>query len=362
MITRVENLGKKLESKFGLYGSALLLGVAYIILACFYTIPTLRTIYLGVNFQRLSIDPFNFSRPSSVQFRILTPLIAHLLFLRGKLFIYAPLIAAVLFISSIHIYYRKKRYSFSESAGLVALMVFSTPVLFALRFPGYTDTTSYFLLFLCFVFIDSPLWYLFFALSLLNHESNLFAAPFLLMYANRNFKPSELLKSLSLFAISLLPVFLLRSYITAQTDVLYSSGYYLSLERVKGCVKVVAHALPLGIFMSFRLFWFFPLAAFAMTIKDKRYFQSTWFCLVFICSVAQMLVATDTSRLMGLAFLCILVGAEEMRKQWPAKTFKRWLWICIGLNFLVPPCYVGQFNIWPLFSVPQFIWFHILGI
>ena len=168
---------RKMELQIGLYPTAFLLNVALLGIAAIYVTPAFRTINLGAFYEILSINPFNFQASNPVQLRILTPLLAYLLFLRGPFFILLPLFIGMLFLTFIYIHYRKQSFTPIESLGMASLMAFSTPILFTLHFQGYTDTTSYLLLFLCLVFIKNPIWPLFFALAVLNHYSNIFAAP-----------------------------------------------------------------------------------------------------------------------------------------------------------------------------------------
>jgi hypothetical protein len=164
----------KVESRFGLYPTGFLLGMALVGIAAVYVTPAFHTVSLGAFYEILSLNPFNFPAANPLQLRILTPLLAYFLFFRGPLFLLFPLLVGVLFLTLIYTHYRKQDFGPLESLGMASLMAFSTPILHLLHFQGYTDTTSYLLLFLCLILIKTPLWFLFFGLAILNHESNLF--------------------------------------------------------------------------------------------------------------------------------------------------------------------------------------------
>lgn len=353
----------KIESQFGLYPTAFLLGVMLLGIAAIYVTPALHTINLGAFYEILSLNPFNFQAANPLQLRILTPLLAYLLFLRGSLFLLFPLLVGILFLALIYIHYRKQNFAPIESLGMASLMAFSTPILCTLHFQGYTDTTSDLLLFLCFIFINSPLWFLFFGLAILNHESNLFAAPYLLWFdwqINSHWRGRA--KSLILFGLSSAPFFLYRAYVARQTTVLFSPSFYLNMQNIQITAQLVARLLPIGIFEAFKLFWGFPFFAFLYLLRKKNYLQALWIFLVVLCAGLQLLIAHDTSRLIGLAFPCILFGAQVVRDELKSDLFEKKLWTVIGLNFLVPTYYVGLEIMIPFLPLPVSLLLNWLGV
>lgn len=353
-ISKVDGLGRRLEARWTLYPTAFLLALLLLLISSIYVTPALNTINWGECYQELSVTPFNFKVHNPVRLRILTPLLGYILFFRARFYIFLPLLTGVLFLASIYIYFRKNEFSQCESLGMSALMAFSSPILFVLHFQGYTDTTSYFLLFLSLIFIEKPyIWVTLFSLSLLNHESNLFAAPWLLFLALRQDKSFfKCVQVIVLLLISLLPLLLFRHYVTSQCNVLLSKGFYLSVQRMIHCWNTVARYLPLGFFEAFKLFWFFPMAAFLQLVVTKQMREAIWLCLVVTCASAQLLFATDTSRLLCLAFPAILMGAKRVRSLWGRDMFVRRLWLIIGLNFLVPQYYIGQSTAIPFYPLP----------
>ena len=301
----------------------------------------LRPVSHGMDYAWLSVTPFDFRANNPLQFRILTPLLAHYLFLRGDIYVFAPLTMGGLFLSLIYFYFRKNGFSSGESLGVVSLMAFTTPISSALYFMGYVYTTSYLLLFLIIVFIRRPLvWAPLYSLALLNHESNLFAAPWIVMLENwRGFSVGRYARSLLLISAALLPMVLYRYgvYLVGGRAIVYAAGAYLSWGNVRNVFYPGAYYMWAGVFGAFKLLWFFPLyAIYRLVGVRRRRREVAWLGLIIVCAVSQLLIASDVTRLMGLAFPAVLFGAKAVRDVWGKEVFARRLWLLIGFNFLVP--------------------------
>ena len=356
---------KSLEQRVGVYGASLLIAVVLLAVAALYVTPAFQAVNHGINYQSLSVSPFDFSTPNDVRLRILTPLVAHCLFLRGDAYLALPLIVGLLFLAAIYVHYRTRGYNGAEATGIAALMAFTTPILFLLHYPGYTDTTSYLLLFLSLVSLDRHwLWPVFYALAVLNHESNLFAAPIILLAANRReFRLSRSLLVIVLLIAAIVPLALYRHFVQLHGQVQYDAAYYLNRERLHRSIVLVGQLLPLGIFMAFKLGWLFPLAALRHSFGQRRMLEGVFFIAAFVCALAQLALASDTSRLLTLAFPAVLVGAEVAREKWGQDFFAHRLWVLIGLNFLVPQYYIGQWFAVPFFPLPvSLILRHVFGV
>jgi hypothetical protein len=362
---RLDAWSDLLERRFGRYGAGLLIAVLLLAIAAVYVTPALQAVNHGVNYRALAVSPFDFKTSNDVRLRILTPLVAHYLFLRGDAYIVLPLLIGVLFLAAIYVHYRRQGYRGVEAAGIAALMAFTTPILFALHFQGYTDTTSYLLLFLTLVSLDRHwLWPVFYALALLNHEGNLFAAPMLLLAANRNgLRLSRTAVIVALLAAAIVPLALYRHYVQLHGHVQYNLDYYLNWKRLKDSIVFVGQLLPLGVFMAFKLAWSLPLTALADCLGKRRVLDGAFFVGTFLCAAAQLALASDTSRLLTLAFPAVLYGAEVVRERWGQEFFARRLWILIGLNFLVPQYYIGQWYAIPFFPLPvSLVLQHVFGV
>jgi len=348
-----ESFINALELKCGRYATGLFLSVQLLLITFLYVTPSSGSVNFGVNYSRLSLNPLDFSRSEPLQNRILGPLVGHLIYLRGEHFVFLPILAGLLFLTLVYAYYRRDGFDVIDSLGMMCLMAFTTPVLFTLHFQGYTDTVSYLLILLCIINTETIYWYILFALALLNHESNIFALPYLLwlaIYRKHTWKERGMVAIMSI--LSLIPMLAYQHWVSTNAKVLFSSDYYLNLGAIYNNVASIFDLMPIGIFMAFKLLWLLPIMAFTYLLREKNYCQALWFILVPTLACGQLLIARDTSRLMGLAFPCILCGAKVMRDQVGKDLFKRKLWILIGLNLLVPTYYVGSGSMVPFWPLP----------
>src|ERR1035437_1817416 len=131
-----------LELKLGPYITSLIVAFVLLCMAAIYVTPAFAPMQLGRGYASLSINPFDFSKQNNLRFRILTPVLAYMVGLRGSLYIIFPLIIALFFLSAIF-YYLRRQSSPAESFLITTLICFSSPILFLLHFQGYVDVTSY---------------------------------------------------------------------------------------------------------------------------------------------------------------------------------------------------------------------------
>ena len=97
---------------------------------------------------------------------------------------------------------------------------------------------------------------------------------------------------------------------------------------------------PIGVFEAFKLFWIIPLMAAARSWRGKEFGGFVVILGMVTAAMLQLCFATDTSRLMGLAFPAILVGVTIVKNSMAPEVFRMWLWKLVGANFLVPTCEV----------------------
>ena len=340
----------------------MLVGIVLMLAASIYVTPRYEPVGQGIEYAALSERPFEFAEPNRVRFRILCPLLGHVLFLRGSSYVLVPLAFAALFLSAVYVRFRMRGWRPFESAGVAALMAFASPTLFNFHFQGYPDPATYFFLFLAAELSHRPCaCSAAYALALLSHENALFAAPWLLLLSLRN--PEGRRKALAavMLLAALLPLLLYRAYVGAQTTVTYDWAFYLNAERVRSITQVVSRHVCLGVFQAFKLFWAFLAVGLAISVRERKRFDAIFMVLVFVCALAQLLVAADTSRLLGLAFPGILLGAALLRNRIGSDRFTRWVWIVIGLNLLVPQCYVGGTTAVLLVPLPISLLLELLG-
>ena len=93
---KIHSFLTSLESKVGLLASSLLLGVMMLLLAMLYIQQSsFNAVGLGTYTAELSKHPFRFAANNPLQYRILTPFIAYITFLRGDLFFIVPLLFSI---------------------------------------------------------------------------------------------------------------------------------------------------------------------------------------------------------------------------------------------------------------------------
>src|SRR5947207_8087701 len=105
----------RLESRFGLFFSSLLLAAIMLACAMLYVQPVFTVAFHGVQFSLLSQHPFDFTVANPMRNRILSPLIGYLLFLRGPYFFLLPLCIAWIFIATVYYQYRKNTFEFIDA-------------------------------------------------------------------------------------------------------------------------------------------------------------------------------------------------------------------------------------------------------
>jgi hypothetical protein len=346
----------KLEGSLGCWGAGLLIGICTLALASVYVTPALHCVNHGCTYEELSAAPFAFASDNVMKSRFLTAALADIVSLNGRLFILFPLLVSVVFLGSLYWFHRRRMKFESVNALLIVLVIaFSTPLLFLLHFQGYTDVTSYLLIFLAMQFMDTrlaQLWPVLFGLALLNHESNAFIAPFLffLSWSKRGWR-FPLLDCVTL-GLCLFGVLSLSRFIHAQGNPGFSLPFYLSSGHINYILGRTLRMLPLGIFMAFKLFWYLPLMAAAVLLKRKDYKACALMLLPIPCALGQLLVADDTSRLLGLSFPSILLACSVLHDEWGGDVFSKRLVALFLWNLVIPQYYIGQEIAVPMLPLP----------
>lgn len=201
------------------------------------------------------------------------------------------------------------------------------------------------------------------ALLLLNHESNLFIIPCLLhlYYINTPNKTTALIHTSLGLAFALIPIYFYRRYINEVSLVEYNFEMYTS--QIKENIKSIALYLPIGFFYAFKLFWLLHLFAVYYYWKEKNNPQLLFFTLIMLGTLGQLLVASDTSRLIGLAFPIILFSAIKLKQVLRTELFLKRTFYLILINFLIPQYYVGQSEMIRFYPLPSsLILKHFCGI
>jgi len=250
---KIHSFLTSLESKVGLLASSLLLGVMMLLLAMLYIQQSsFNAVGLGTYTAELSKHPFRFAANNPLQYRILTPFIAYITFLRGDLFFIVPLLFSIFLLAAVYYHYRKLNYEIMDAFIMTALIGFSGTILISVGiYTGYIDSITYFFIFLAFAKaarIKSSAF--FFCMALLNHEANIVLLPGLLLYVWYLHKTEKLivLKLFFIFLLACLPFIGYRYYVSHHADVLYSFDFYFSDVNIRPLIQDTLDSIPIAVF------------------------------------------------------------------------------------------------------------------
>src|SRR5688572_6284170 len=98
-IDRLDTCVASMQRRVGPWGASLVVGFVLMLLAAVYTAPAKDLINHGILYGEFSRDPVQQSLESPLALRPLSPVVAHLLFLRGRAFMFFPLLAGVAFLA-----------------------------------------------------------------------------------------------------------------------------------------------------------------------------------------------------------------------------------------------------------------------
>lgn len=366
-LPRLSRILEETEKLLGIRLMGLVLGLVLLGVSAIYVTPANFHVNHGQGYADMSSNPFTMD-DNPLRHRILGPVIAYYLHIRGPNYMYFPLILVVIFLGAIYSHFRRLGNSQLSAFIASSTMAFSGPVLFLLHFQGYTDILTHLLLFWCLVLRRSKfLWVILLALSCLNHEAALFSFPWVILfrtlyYASPLFSLKGVLRlvlDVGLAALSTVPMFLLRELWPIQNQSL-APGYYLSV--LAKMWHITFRFSGLGIFEAFKLFWFIPLFAILTLERKQRYHILLVFFLMYAAGVGQLFVAHDISRLLHHSFPLILFSLEVLFNKFKTSTrLQEALLILIFCNFFVPQYYIGQQSAWPFLSVPFSYFLYLLG-
>ena len=328
--------------------------------------PALSPINHGEGYAFLAHYPFDFAGGNALQNRILTPLIAHYVGIRTA-FMFIMFLNAIcaFFAATAYVACRDEELPPQIAALAAAIFTFSSPVLFQIHYAGYTDITSYALVFLAMLTARGRfLWALFLALAMLNHERNLFVYPwFLFYYFLRNDR--RFLRTAyagTLMVLSLVPWRLYVQMVASYKAPAFSVEHYLNLNFGGTFGSISAH-LYSGFFQTFKLMWALPAYAIIIHARRKNFAEIALYFMIVGSAFLNLFLATDTSRLLSISFPVIWLGFITLAKEWEAPTFYRRVALLFLLNLFVPQYYVGQQHEYRFHSMPaSWLWKKLFGV
>jgi hypothetical protein len=358
IITRpVELLDKALlalEKKSSLAGISLLLATLLMSSAILYVGFSQLPVYHGIYYAELASDPFQAGNPNA--YRILTPLFAYLVGLRGDRIIILNAIVALALVAIVYYFSRQRQYSPSLSLAVAAVLALTMPTLFTLFYGGYTDSTSYLLIFLMLVLSERPRWFwLLLLLGLLNRESVIFLLPFFLLLHWQSLRAHQKTRAFiksTLYGLAgvFTSYFLFRLFISSRAAVKHSASFYLEpLARDPFYwLRQSAGAYPQGLFSAFKLCWILPLLALFYAARRRDYLTLLLIISPILCAAAQSLIAVDTSRMIAMSFPALLISVGVVRRETGDEALSAFMILLVALNLLVPQSYVTSNDIFPM--------------
>jgi hypothetical protein len=291
-------------------------GPALLLLAGLYVCPATRPAALGKFYVLLASHPFDVDR-NVVGFRILTPLISWAVGLRGDLLIVTNLVFAALLLGMVYRYFADRCPRPGDALLAALTLTYSLVTLTSVYYGGYTDSLTYVLLFtMWWGRRRRVLFHLCFLLGLLNRESVAFLVPWFAYLTLREVRPwwrAALDLTIGFgAAFGLYAAF--RSWISHGQQIKYTTGFYLSplaADPLHWIRKSLAFWW-LGWLSVFKLLWVFPVAAGVAAWRAGERHLVYSMLLLMVCSLAQMAIAFDSSRMLTMAFPVMVLALEYL--------------------------------------------------
>ncbi|MCX6827188.1 MAG: hypothetical protein NTV06_07990, partial [candidate division Zixibacteria bacterium] len=301
--------------------------------------------FMGKYYAQMATHPFAFDPSNRVPHRILTSLISYLLGFRGKLVIITNLIFATILIHVIYLYFRTNASRPGDAFWAAGTITFSLVTLTTIHYGGYNDSLTYLIIFLMWQFRSRKfLFYLLFFLGLLNRESIAFLVPWFtyLSISETAEKRRRIVDTIIGLGVSFGLYFLFRHWITWHDSIQYSMQYYLEplWRNPLAWLRQSYSHIGLGYFTVFKALWIFPIAAVISLWKMKKWDQIISIGLITAGSFAQLLFAYDSSRMLTLGFMVIIISLLHLFRENPFQ-FRRWIGAIFLFNLMVPQLYTA---------------------
>lgn len=344
------------ESRFGRWGWVVLVVFLLMLAASLYVRPGTNYYGQGVYFEALSRNPFDLHNGNVLGYRIMTPLLAYLVGLRGKTFILMNLFFAGVTIGAVYRYFRTRSDQPGDALFGALCLTFSSVVLVTIYYAGHCDVLTYLALFLMWRWRSRPaLFYPLLLVGVLNHESVLFTIPWFayLKVGDAPRKGAVLAELLIGLGTTILAYYLFRRWISLDRELGLTLGAYLRSFTADPLFAVRRAYLFywVGLFSVFKLLWVFPIAAASAMWKNGRRRDVYGMFILMAGAASQLIIAYDTTRMLTLGFLVLIISLEYLFAT-GAYGFRRWApWVLVG-NLLVPQLYTAANIIEIMQSIP----------
>lgn len=350
------------KSRYGSAGLSFLLAIGILALAMFNIRLDTACNHLGTGFALLASNPFDFITANGVGMRRLTPTVSYLIGLRGENIIVTNLLFALATIFVVAKYYVRHAKRPGDMILGTAVVCLSLVTFTTIHCGGYTDVTTYLLVFLMWWFRKNPVvFWLLLLVNLTNREAAFFLLPWFILLrweVHRRFWPFVLDVVLGA-GISLGVYYLYRDFLASQSRFHYSLSYYFGgfFDDPFSRFRQTFYYHGLGIFSVFKIMWILPVLAVHGLIAERRYRELLAIALIFAGSYVQIFIASDSSRLMTMAFMIMPLSLGFLWEQNRYKV-RSWMGWVILANLAVPNVYTAQkiVEVWQ--SLPQ----HFIGL
>jgi hypothetical protein len=339
-LDRCETMGRE---RFGPWLWSAIAGASLLTLAGLLVRPALHSVALGQHYAALASDPFSAS-PNPVGYRLLTPLLSHLVGLHGDGILIVNLAFSCALLVLVHRYFASHGARPGDALAAPASLALSLVTLAPLYFGGYCDPLTYLAIFGAWAWRRRPIRVgLCVLVGLMNHEVMLFVVPWIAFESWRAGSRRERALLVAAVAAALLAHLAYRTAVGSLRPVQFSLEYYLAPLRADPLhwARQAGHLWGLGLFTVFRLLWLLPLWNAWAAWRERAIGEMAGMALLLGGAGASLFVAFDTSRLWALAFPLLLLAME--RAPGPeAPDWRPWFLAVFLANFLVPPLFTAE--------------------
>ncbi len=317
------------------------LGVALglLALAALVHSPTIETVYMGQAYEALSVSPFDpgSAVPRTERQRLLAPLMAWAVGLRGERYLFYPLIMALGLLAVCWAFLRREQVPRATAAGVLAIVATSAPILWTLSYPGYVDTTTYFFLAVAlFVGQGRWLWTLPLALACLSHEGAAFSIPFFValpLVKGRSLGAKQWGLRVLLGAASVVPVLIVRRVLTEQLGL---GDSVPGADQVGWIVLGVLPLIHVAVGAAFGLGWLLLVGSLMVTVGTERRSLGMLAGTLLGGLALQQLFGGDTYRFAAPAFMLLLLSGGVLHRALGAARARRLVLVLAALHVLGP--------------------------
>lgn len=357
MFNHFNNLVLREERRFGRVGWIIILSLILMIAAGIYVRPGTNYVGHGTAFEALCKNPLDLRNGNGLGYRIMTPLICWSIGLRGREFIIINLLFAAITIALTYQYFRNRATESGDALFAAICVTFSSVILVTIYYAGFCDALTWLAIFLAWRW--RARWYLFyplFAIGVLNHEIVFFLAPWLifLKIAESNRRWLTVCELAIGFGVMIPTYLLFRHWLAGGTTTGLNMAAYLKplLDDPLRSMRQPFQFYWLGFFSAFKAFWIFVFVALVAMWRNKEKMPAFKLALLLACSCLPLTVAFDSTRMLTLGFLALIIALEYLFRT-NAYEFRRWAFWVLAFNFFIPQLFTAARVIEIMHSTPS---------